>query len=104
MTNSVQKINFCCEEMAFFVAENEIGIVYSEKFREYGLMYRDGGSSKQLIKFCPWCGSKLPEPLGNEWFNRLEAAGIDPLDKKNIPSSFNSSEWWKNDPKLSKKQ
>lgn len=87
--------------MSFFLNEKEIGIVYSEKFREYGFEYRDGGSSKQLIKFCPWCGSKLPNSLGDEWFNRLEASGIDPLGS-NIPLSFETSEWWENDPKLFK--
>jgi hypothetical protein len=27
----------------------------------YGLIVHDGGSSVIKIRFCPWCGSKLPE-------------------------------------------
>ena len=27
----------------------------------YGLMIHDGGSSVIAIRFCPWCGLKLPE-------------------------------------------
>jgi hypothetical protein len=26
----------------------------------YGLLVHDGGSSSIEIKYCPWCGSKLP--------------------------------------------
>lgn len=31
--------------------------------RTYGLMIHDGGSSAVTIRFCPWCGTKLPEML-----------------------------------------
>jgi hypothetical protein len=27
----------------------------------YGLIVHDGGSSVIEIRFCPWCGAKLPE-------------------------------------------
>lgn len=37
-------------------------IYYSKKFDEYGLIIHDGGSSFVVIKFCPFCGTKLPEP------------------------------------------
>jgi hypothetical protein len=29
--------------------------------RGYGLFVHDGGSAVIEIKYCPWCGSKLPE-------------------------------------------
>lgn len=28
----------------------------------HGLPVRDGGSSMIEIRFCPWCGARLPEP------------------------------------------
>jgi len=28
---------------------------------DYGLIVHDGGSSVVGIRFCPWCGSKLPQ-------------------------------------------
>lgn len=36
---------------------------YVKKLKEYGIVIHDGGSSYIVIKFCPWCGSKLPESL-----------------------------------------
>jgi hypothetical protein len=34
---------------------------YSPRFREYGLMVHDGGTSKVRILYCPWCGARFPE-------------------------------------------
>lgn len=34
-------------------------ISYSDKVDDYGLIIHDGGSSKYLISFCPFCGTKL---------------------------------------------
>ena len=51
---------------------------YSSRFREYGLIVHDGGSSSVGIRFCPWCGARLPESLRDRWFEELEALGIDP--------------------------
>jgi hypothetical protein len=39
---------------------------YSPRFREYGLIVHDGGSSTCLIRFCPWCGAQLPESLRDQ--------------------------------------
>jgi hypothetical protein len=36
-------------------------IHYSPKFREYGLIVHDGGTSFIVIRYCPWCGTRLPE-------------------------------------------
>ncbi|MES2095682.1 MAG: hypothetical protein V4459_02890 [Pseudomonadota bacterium] len=40
---------------------------FSEKQNQYGLMIRnDGGGGMIVIQFCPWCGTKLPEPIEAE--------------------------------------
>lgn len=36
-------------------------IIYSEKFVEYKIPVRDGGTSGIVMRYCPWCGKKLPE-------------------------------------------
>jgi hypothetical protein len=37
---------------------------YSEHMQRYGLMIRnDAGGGMISISYCPWCGTKLPEPL-----------------------------------------
>ncbi len=33
---------------------------YRKRSKEYGIVIHDGGSAMAVIKFCPWCGSKLP--------------------------------------------
>lgn len=49
----------CCQEMQMMV-EEENSIVFLEKFQEYGVPIRDGGSSYLLMNYCPWCGARLP--------------------------------------------
>ena len=48
----------CCEVMSDQVdaqasEEADILIIYVDKFEEYGIPVRDGGTSYSLIKFCP---------------------------------------------------
>ena len=64
----------CCEEMRRqidLVCEDhpdrfdcpDCIIQFSDRFREYGLIIHDGGSSVIGIRFCPWCGMQLPISL-----------------------------------------
>jgi hypothetical protein len=88
-------INHCCKEMLAHIAAADIGIIYIAKFREYGIRYTDGGSSFQLINFCPWCGTKLAVSLRDKWFDEIERLGIE-SDDPNIPTSMNTEEWYLN--------
>lgn len=51
------------------------------------------------IYFCPWCGTKLPHNLADEWFAILaqEYNIIDPSakDRHKVPLEFKTYEWWK---------
>jgi hypothetical protein len=38
-------------------------VYFWPKDRKYLIPVHDGGSSGILIRFCPWCGGRLPEPL-----------------------------------------
>jgi hypothetical protein len=71
-------------------------IVYSDKFDEYGLIIRDGGTSSYEINFCPFCGSKLPESKRDRWFDELEKLGHEnPFDDESIPYAYKSSDWFR---------
>ncbi|MFB9422507.1 DUF6980 family protein [Nonomuraea rubra] len=35
-------------------------MVHSAAYRSYGLPIHDGGSSSIAIRYCPWCGARLP--------------------------------------------
>lgn len=82
----------CCQQMQANLASQELHLSYISKFREYGIDYADGGSSHQTIQFCPWCGSKLPASLRTQWFEELDAIGVD-VDGE-IPQIYSDSEWW----------
>jgi hypothetical protein len=74
----------------------DVLVAYSAVFDEYGIVVHDGGNSYARIDFCPWCGSRLPESKRDQWFEALEATGVDPLtDADAVPPAFRSDEWRK---------
>lgn len=84
----------CCERLVEQVRADDVPLVCSEVFREVGIAVVDGGTSFLRIEFCPNCGVLLPSSLRDEWFDRLEALGIDPDDDA-LPEEFRSSRWWR---------
>lgn len=91
----------CCEEMALHVAEGEVAITYNPEFREYHiLVIRNGqvANPRQKIAYCPWCGTRLPNSLSNEWFERIWSLGLDPSDPHvQIPKEMKSDAWWRSE-------
>jgi hypothetical protein len=83
-----------CEGIASALADPDIPLVYDDKFREYGIPVQDGGSSVVVIEFCPFCGTKLPDPLRDEWFDRLDQLGLEP-DSPGLPLDMRSGAWWR---------
>ncbi|MBN2016591.1 MAG: hypothetical protein JW794_00410, partial [Candidatus Cloacimonetes bacterium] len=68
-------------------------IYYSSIFDEYGFLIHDGSGTYELIGFCPWCGSKLPESKRDKWFDELGELGYyDPLNQE-IPEKYKCSKW-----------
>ena len=85
----------CCDEMNFHLSAGEIAVCHLPEFREYSILYLDGGSSSQLINYCPWCGTRLPKSLRDEWFDEVFALGLEPDDPK-LPERYKSDEWYRN--------
>lgn len=83
-----------CEGMERALADPDIPLVYNDKFREYGIAIQDGGSSVVIIEFCPFSGTKLPESLRDEWFDRLDQLGLEP-DSPELPLDMRSGAWWR---------
>jgi len=73
--------------------DGEVAITYLDHFREYGVRVLDG-PALQVIRFCPWCGKKLPVNLRDQWFDIVEGLGLEPDDPK-LPSELRSGEWWR---------
>lgn len=78
------------------IDEGEVALVYVARFREYGIQVLDGGCAIQMARFCPWCGTRLPESLRELWFERLEVMGYEvDLFSDEIPDAFKSDDWWR---------
>ena len=84
----------CCEPMRRAIEDPDVPVVWTPKFREIGVSVLDGGDSVILFAFCPWCGSKLPESLRDQWFSELERLGIDPYGT-DVPVEFLDEAWFK---------
>lgn len=84
-------ISFYCERT------DDVIIDYYPRDREYITVH--GERTGYLIKYCPFCGTKLPTSLADEWWNVLEKeyALEDPVhdDRKKVPAEFWTDEWWK---------
>lgn len=92
----------CCDEMRRHL-ENDCPVHpdrfdcpdclvnYIPKFREYGLIVHDGGSSVIGIQFCPWCGTRLQTSLRDRWFEELQKLGIEPDD---APEEYRTDAWY----------
>ena len=74
----------------------DVLIHYIEKFDEYGIIYHDGGTSIQVINYCPFCGSKLPASRRDLWFETLAKLGYDDPADQEIPEEFGCDKWYKN--------
>jgi hypothetical protein len=75
------------------VVDSDIPIVFSAKFREYGISVLDGGSSYIVIQYCPWCGTRLPGSLRDKWISTIAELGFQPGDK-GIPVEFLDDRWY----------
>jgi len=96
-------MNYCCEKMkkrTFISKVNKSSnpdkiIKYVPYFSEYGLPIFDGGNSYTVIKFCPWCGNKLPASRRDEWMDFIEKLGYSFADSGKIPKKYFVVDWEK---------
>jgi len=87
-----------CSEMQEYLDEGKVGICYIPFAREYGIYLKGAPLRFEVIKYCPWCGSKLPEPLREAWGDLLDVMELyAPFgeDRDRVPKEFWSDEWWK---------
>lgn len=83
-----------CERLVGALADPDIPLRYTPWFREYGIVIQDGGTSMLVIDHCPFCGTRLPRSVRAEWFDRLDALGLEPEDNR-VPPEMRSDRWWR---------
>src|SRR2546421_12877629 len=89
------KIILCCKEMELFLDDPRDPVEYNPVFREYFIRLNNR-SNIITLAYCPWCGSKLPASLRENYFDILEKEYQietnlgDYKERSDIPADFRS--------------
>lgn len=91
-------MNHCCEVMTNELNDPRTPFKYDEILRSYYVECKK--RSDQLLAYCPWCGTKLPKILNDEYFGIIyDELHLEPefkvTDTPGLPEEFKSDEWWK---------
>lgn len=72
--------------------ENEkVAVEYDDVFDEYSIEV-PGGAGRQQIYFCSWCGLRLPASKRDQWYDELDAQGVDP-NTDSVPEPYKTAAW-----------
>jgi hypothetical protein len=92
---------YCCHQMELSLDENDdiSPWSYNARQRSYYVKSVNHPGSAQ-VNYCPFCGTKFPEPLFDEWWRILEEEyGFEnPGSARReglVPPEFQTDEWWK---------
>ena len=86
--------------MEIFLNDPRDPIEYNPVFREYFIRLNNRSNIITLV-YCPWCGSKLPDSLRENYFDILEKEHQietnlgEYKERSDIPTDFRSDKWWK---------
>ncbi len=90
----------CCKLMVDFLNDPIVPIIYYPHLREYNILLKRRSGGLQGICYCPWCGTKLPTSVRDEYFRILfDELHLEPELKETetpgLPEEFKTDEWWK---------
>jgi hypothetical protein len=90
----------CCNIMEEYATHKNASLEYSPETRAYDLLLHDNSpGTRQPILYCPWCGTKLPKDLGEEWAEMVEKElglkSVWDIEWNEIPDKYKTDEWWK---------
>ena len=94
-------MNCCCEDLMTCIERNELAYdPVRASFWFYFKIENEEGYGQYCMRYCPYCGTKLPKDLivSDDYFDELEKVlGKDFCDIKDdeIPEEFKSDEWWR---------
>ncbi len=106
----MENYEHCCDLMTFMLDDPRVPIFYIDVFRTYSIFEFETSKKfekclipkspwhfGEVLDFCPWCGSKLPGSLRDEWEKRLDQFREFDEDLLFIcaPEEYYSDEWWK---------
>ena len=96
--------NHCCDTMDRILQRGMSALEYSAPIRSYRILEFYKGKVQIIangIRYCPWCGTKLPKSLYDKQEEILENEykltdtweGGEHYDL--VPEEFKTDEWWK---------
>ena len=100
-------MKYCCSRLNHEIEDSQQNgdgcINYLPERRMFGIVINRDKKIYQPIEYCPFCGSKFPKDLVEEYWDYLvQDAGQKyyPTDenydpKRPIPPEFRTDEWWK---------
>ena len=96
-----RQVEYICDQCVDRNSCPDCLIDYRDIFDDYSLLIHDGGSSRILISFCPFCGEKLPDSKFDEWWEKLDKLldNFEGLTDVRIPEQYLSSAWRKKESK-----
>lgn len=90
-----EQVTFQCTTHTALGGCGDYLIGYHPAFDEYGIWIHTGeagaASGWEVISHCTYCGTHLPTSRRSEWYDRLDAEGIDPED---APADLQRYGWW----------
>lgn len=86
------RLPHACPGLVAWIEDDNIPVEYISKFREYAIRISD--NELAIMSYCPRCGTRLPDSLRDEWFERLWSAGLDGPEDVRIPGAMRTDEWW----------
>jgi hypothetical protein len=101
LTRSRERPPHYCAKTAYAMYKSRSTYWYIPRTREYGLRIVDPFIRIENqpirilpVRYCPWCGEKLPTSLKAEWLSRIGALGLSE-DSPDIPAPLANDAWWK---------
>lgn len=103
LSKGIDPKQHCCLDMAWFIANpvewpsqgvNPV-MAWIPFHDEYKISIPRGGHVSIPVRWCPWCGSKLPKSKRGLWYKALYEMGFEDPGNDQIPEEFNSDQWWR---------
>jgi hypothetical protein len=88
----------CCEDVFNALNDCKFGLIYNKEYRSHAWLSPQGTGMYHVIDYCPWCGTKFPSSLYDEWDDVVEKEYHMDRAKilvKDAPAEMQTDEWWK---------